>query len=242
MNGSERATLSLPNAYSRRWFSTFLGRIDAGVVEREVAFLRRQLPPPPARLLDLCCGPGRHAAPLSEGGHRVVGLDLDSLALADAFNAAPDATFVRADMRRLPLDAGSVDAAICMWQSFGHFDAAGNLAVLSELARVLAPNGVLVMDLYHRDAMREGERVIERNGERVHESRTMRGDRLLVQLRYESTGDADSFDWRLFTPATLQEVASGVGFEVLLVCAEFDERFEASSEHVRMQIVLSRTA
>ena len=238
LNASERATLSLPNAYSRRWFSTFLGRIDAGIVEREVSFLRRQLPAPPARLLDLCCGPGRHAAPLSETGYRIVGLDLDTSALARAFQGAPGATFVRADMRLLPLAAGSVEAAICMWQSFGHFDATGNETVLSELARVLVPNGVLVMDLYHRDAIREGERIIERDGERVHESRRMRGDRLLVQLRYDSSGDEDSFDWRLFTPAAFQHMASAVGFEVVLFCAEFDERVVASGEKPRMQVIL----
>lgn len=238
LNASEGTTRSLPNAYSRRWFSTFLGRIDSGIVEREVSFLRRQLPAPPARLLDLCCGPGRHAAPMSDAGYRVVGVDLDALALADAVDGAAGAAFVRADMRRLPLAAGSVDAAICMWQSFGHFDASGNEAVLIELARVLEPNGVLVMDLYHRDAIREGERIIERDGERVHESRTMRGERLLVQLRYESSGDEDSFDWRLFTPDTLQEVASGAGFQLLLVCAEFDERVVASSDKPRMQVIL----
>ncbi len=175
---------------------------------------------------------------MSEAGFRVVGLDLDRLALAEAVDGAPGAMFVRADMRHLPLAAGSVDAAICMWQSFGHFDASGNETVLSELARVLVPNGVLVMDLYHRDAIREGERIMERNGERVHESRTMRGDRLLVQLRYESSGDEDSFDWRLFTPDTLQAVASVAAFQLLSVCAEFDERVVASGDKPRMQVIL----
>jgi SAM-dependent methyltransferase len=205
-----------------------------------VTFLRRQLPEPSARVLDLCCGPGRHAAPLSEAGFDVIGLDRDTSALAEASVIAPAAMFVRGDMRELPLASGTVGAAICMWQSFGHFDDAGNAAVLAELARVLVPNGVLVMDLYNREATREGTRLIERDGARIHEARTMRGERLSVHLRYESTGDEDSFDWRLFTPATFAIAARGAGLEMLLACGEFDENVPASGEHARMQLVLEK--
>jgi hypothetical protein len=42
----------MPNVYTRQWFATFLGRIDPTIVEREVAFLRRQLAPG-AHVLDL---------------------------------------------------------------------------------------------------------------------------------------------------------------------------------------------
>ena len=77
----------MPNVYTRQWFSTFLGRIDAAIVEREVAFLRRQLPAG-ARVLDLCCGPGRHAGPLSNAGYRIIGLDRDANALIDAARSA----------------------------------------------------------------------------------------------------------------------------------------------------------
>ena len=202
--------------------------------------MRRQFPEPSTRVLDLCCGPGRHAAPLSEAHYHVIGVDRDASALADASRIAPAAMFVRGDMRRLPLDSGSVDAAICMWQSFGHFDDPGNVAVLAELARVLVPDGVLVMDLYNRDSTRAGTRLIERDGERIHEARTMRGDHLSVQLRYESSGDEDAFDWRLFTPETLAGIATDVGLEVVLTCAEFDENVQASGDHARMQVVLRR--
>lgn len=102
-------------------------------------------------MLDLCCGPARHAAPLAERGYHVLGLDLDDAALRDARRRAPAATFVRGDMRRLPLASSSMDAVLCMWQSFGHFDADTNIAALAEMARVLRPGGRLLLDLYHRD-------------------------------------------------------------------------------------------
>jgi SAM-dependent methyltransferase len=230
-----------PNVYTRRWFSTFLGRIDADIVAREVAFLRRQLPAA-AHVLDLCCGPGRHAGPLTDAGYRATGLDRDEAALRDAAHSAPRGAFVRGDMRRVPLASKSVDAVICMWQSFGHFDTDGNRAVLAEMARVLVPNGRLVLDLYNLGfhAVHVGERVIERDGERVYESRAMTGDRLRVKLQYESTGMEELFDWALYTPASLVSVGDSVGLQARVICSEFDERIEPSSERARMQIVLEK--
>ena len=229
------------NTYSRRWFETFLGRIDDAIVEREVAFLKRQLGHT-RRILDLCCGPGRHAAPLSTTGLDVVGLDLDSVAIRDASARTPNARFVRGDMRRLPLRDQCVDAVICMWQSFGHFDGATNRAVLGEMARVVAENGRVILDLYHRDfhAARVGQRTIVRDGVHVSESRVMRRERLIVRLEYEGSRSEDVFEWQLYTPDELRELGESAGLSLRLACAEFDEAVAASAECARMQLVFQR--
>ncbi len=61
------------------------------------------------RILDCCCGYGRHAIPLAERGYRVTGIDLSSTMLQ---KAARDARakglcldLVQADARALPFDA-----------------------------------------------------------------------------------------------------------------------------------------
>jgi SAM-dependent methyltransferase len=190
-------------------------------------------------VLDLCCGPARHAAALTRSGYAVIGLDIDARALRDASARAPDARLLRGDMRQIPLRDASVDAVICMWQSFGHFDAATNRAVLGEMARVLGPAGVLVLDLYHRGfhAAHAGERVIERDGHRIHERRTMCGNRLRVRLRYEASMGDEVFEWQLYTPAEMTEMARSLGMSARVVCAEFDERIPASEERARAQLV-----
>src|SRR6185436_16361603 len=121
------------------------------------------------------------------------------------------ASFVRGDMQALPLRAASLDAVICMWQSFGHFDDAGNRGVLADAARSLRPGGCLLLDVYHRGyyERQQGERRIERYGLGVVERRWMQGNRLHVALRYEyKVGDerpagVDEFNWRLYTPEEL---------------------------------------
>jgi SAM-dependent methyltransferase len=231
------------NAYSRRWFDTFLGRIDPAIVEREVAFLRRHLPSPDARVLDLCCGPGRHAKPLSDAGYHVIGIDLDMPSLGTARATAPRAVFVRADMRRIPLGDKSVGAVICMWQSFGHFDARENGSVLAEMARVARTDGVVILDLYQREfyARNEGERDIVRDGARIHERRVMTDERLRVRLAYEPGGFAEEFEWQLYTPAEIAALAAPAGLRMLGSFADFDDAIASSRERARMQIVLRKT-
>jgi SAM-dependent methyltransferase len=227
------------HTYSRLWFETFLGRIDETLVERETVFLARQITPS-GTVLDLCCGPGRHTAPLAALGFSVTGIDVDLHALRQARTRAPNAAFVRGDMRCIPLATASADAVLCMWQSFGHFTNTSNVAVFGEMARVLRPGGRMVLDLYHRDfhAAHTGDRVIERDGTCIHEHRAMHGNRLTVRLRYEPSGGIDEFEWRLYTPPEIEAIAALAGLRVCLVCSEFDERVSASGERARMQIVL----
>ena len=240
------------NVYSRLWFSTFLGDIDGNAVGREVAFLTRHLPPDEfVNVLDLCCGPGRHLAPLSGVGHHMIGLDIDHQAIVAARGGIPadaSASFVRGDIRALPFRAGSLDAVTCMWQSFGHFDDSGNRAVLADIARTLRPRGRFVLDIYHRHfyARAQGDRYIERYGLRVAERRWMTGTRLWVELQYdygmgsERPVGLDEFDWRLYTPEEIITEAAMVGLNPRVWCTDFDESHAPSEQSARMQIVFEK--
>jgi SAM-dependent methyltransferase len=242
------------NVYSRLWFSTFLGDIDGNVVGREVAFLTRQLPTDEFKsVLDLCCGPGRHLAPLASVGYHMIGLDIDGQALVAARGGVPVdavASFVRGDIRNLPIQSGVLDAAICMWQSFGHFDDAGNRAVLADVARMLRPRGRVVLDIYHRDfyVRSQGDRVIERYGLRVAERRWVTGTRLWVELQYdyaagsERPAGLDEFDWRLYTPEEIIAEAAMAGLTPIVSCTEFDESLAPSGGSARMQVVFEKNA
>jgi len=240
------------NVYSRLWFSTFLGDIDGNVVGREIAFLTRHLPSDEfVKVLDLCCGPGRHLAPLTSLGYHVTGLDVDDHALIAARGGVPinaSASFVRGDIRALPIRSHSLDAAICMWQSFGHFDDTGNRAVLADVARTLRSRGRFVLDIYHCGfyARAQGDRYIERYGLRVAERRRMSGSRLSVELQYdyaagsERPAGLDEFDWRLYTPEEIITEAAMVGLNPRLWCTDFDESRAPSAESARMQIVFEK--
>lgn len=122
---------------------------------QEVAFLVDVLGLVPGmRVLDVGCGPGRHAHALGRRGIEVVGVDISRrfVELA-ARDAPPGATFVRADARSLTFDA-EFDAAISLCQ--GAFGLAGGPGapldgdgeVLDGIARALRPGGCAAVSAF----------------------------------------------------------------------------------------------
>jgi SAM-dependent methyltransferase len=220
-----------------------LDSITAPQTDAEVAFIARQLPRDThRRLLDVCCGPGRHAIPLARLGYHILGIDNNAEQIARAnVKAPPTATFHTHDMRDLTSLSGEFDGVISMWASFGYFDEAVNERVLRDMADHLRPGGRAIIDVYNREHMRNvsEHETAERGGVSVRTKRSWSGKRLRVTLTY-GTGAGDDFDWHTYTPEELQDVARSAGLEPLLACAWFNEDIPASAEHARMQLVLER--
>jgi SAM-dependent methyltransferase len=110
---------------------------------------------PGARVLDLCCGQGRHAVPLARAGYKVIGLDRSLYLLGQAQQAAAraevDVQWVHGDMRQLPWRE-QFDACLNLFTAFGYFDdEAENEEVLHQVAHVLKPGGLFLMDVSNRD-------------------------------------------------------------------------------------------
>ena len=152
---------------------------------REQAIFVRELLTPYARLsrmrfLDLACGTGRHAVALHDGLGGVVGLDLSArLLFAAGRRRGPTRPlWVRADMRHLPFRAGAFGAVVNFFTSFGYFDALDDDArVVREVARLLAPGGAFLSDVFN------AERVIGTLA--VREIKTVAGARVSIRRRYD---------------------------------------------------------
>ena len=105
-----------------------------------------------AKILDLCCGQGRHAYILSQKGFEVYGIDLSRtlLQVAKYKNNRNDNTFfIQADMRSLP-SVNSFDLLLNLFTSFGYFEEdIENKTVFREFHQVLKPGGNFVFDYFH---------------------------------------------------------------------------------------------
>jgi SAM-dependent methyltransferase len=131
-----------------RYAARFAKLAESGADMHGEARLCAELLPPGARVLDAGCGTGRVAIRLAELGYDCVGVDLDDSMLEVARQAAPELTWILADLSD-PADLGSVGAG-----SFDMVVAAGNVIpllaqgtearALAGLAVRLRPGGLLV--------------------------------------------------------------------------------------------------
>lgn len=158
------------------------------------------------RLLDVGCGPGRHAHALRDLGVDVVGLDI-SLAF---LRAAGEGRWVRADARRLPFAAGSFDAAISLCQGgFGLLGGYDDAGVLAEMAGVVKDGGRIAVSAFSSYfAVRHLE-----PGDTFDAGAGVNHERAEVR---NPAGEPAEFDlWTTcFTPRELRFIAAQAGLEV----------------------------
>lgn len=99
------------------------------------------------RVLDAACGEGYGSALLGTEATSVVGVDIDVSAIAHAserYGEGDRVRFVTGSCSALPLPDASVDAVVS-FETIEHLDAADQPKMLAEFARVLKPDGLLVI-------------------------------------------------------------------------------------------------
>lgn len=116
-----------------------------------------KLLPTGAVVLDLCCGPGRHALELARRGFLVTALDRTASYLeqarAQAKTEALEIEFVCDDMRRFVRPV-SFDAIINLSTSFGFFeDPADDRKVMENTYRSLRRDGLFIMDMKGKEIL-----------------------------------------------------------------------------------------
>ena len=106
-----------------------------------------------AHVLDLCCGPGRHAAELARRGFRVTGVDLHPPYLERARRESEEIELVEADMRDFSRE-GAFDTVISMYTSFGYFeDPADDLKVARNMRASLKPGGKALIETVGKEVL-----------------------------------------------------------------------------------------
>lgn len=142
--------------FRQDYLNVYAHLFTAERAEKEAAFIERALElKTGARVLDLCCGPGRHSVPLAQHGFEVTSLDLNPAYLELARQAAEARNVslktVAADMREIPFQ-NHFDAIVNMYSSFGYLESeAEDAAVLRSAAKASKAGGRLFLDMLNRE-------------------------------------------------------------------------------------------
>ncbi|MBX6367207.1 MAG: methyltransferase domain-containing protein [Rhodospirillales bacterium] len=225
----------LPPDWWRTLFNSLYLETDGDVVENdrntiaEVDLLVRSAGlEPNDRILDLCCGQGRHVLELARRGFKhVTGIDrsryLVRLARKRARQRGLAVSFHEGDARKFRLGDGVFHCVTILGNSFGYFDREeDDIAVLESVKRALASSGTLVMDITDGEWMKKNfeprswewvdqnhfvcrERALDADGERlisrevvVHAERGVIADQFYAE--------------RLYSKARIEALLERVGF------------------------------
>jgi len=150
----------VPSDWWRNLFDSYYLQTDSDVVTdeeltaNEVDLILQQANLLPGdRILDLCCGQGRHCFEFYRRGFsNIQGLDrsayLIQKARKESHKQGISIRFREGDARKLPWKMNELDVVTLLGNSFGYFEQAhDDSCVLSEIYRVLVPGGKLVLDI-----------------------------------------------------------------------------------------------
>lgn len=160
------------------------------------------------RLLDVGCGPGRHAVAFAKAGLAVTGVDISprflELAAQAAHEAGVKAAFFECDARQMPFD-DEFDAVVSICQ--GGFGLMGDddPLVLRRMAEAAKPGGIVLVTAFsaYHSVRYQTAADLDADMGVVHERSTITSE----------TGEDKEVDlWTsVFTPRELRLLAVGVG-------------------------------
>lgn len=225
------------NFFGEDYLNIYRHTFTAERTEKEVAFAERKLAlDAGARVLDLCCGPGRHSVLLAKRGYKVTGLDLSPSYLDLARRAAIDSKVeldtVPADMREIPFN-DYFTAVINMYSSFGYLESeAEDLKVLESISRSLKRGGRLLLDMLNREwavaNYIQNDWHAEADGTLYVEHRVLDLASSRMRVRFIIVGpngtrhDSIGHDIRLYTLTEMTRLLERVGFNGIEAFGGFD--------------------
>ena len=204
----------------------------------------------PGRILDTCCGVGRHSLAFAARGFHVTGVDRTRIYLDAALESSRvegyDIEFLLEDVRRF-VRPGSFDAAVNMFTSFGYFEnESEEKAFLSNVYTSLKPEGVFILDLMGKELLardfRESEwfeqgdyLVLQKHRVLGHWERLE--NRWIVMEKEGKTIDY-TFSHSVYSAVEISALLAEAGFSQVLIFGSLDGR--PYNEHAERLIAVGK--
>ncbi|MEF8835268.1 MAG: methyltransferase domain-containing protein [Candidatus Thermoplasmatota archaeon] len=186
------------------------------------------------KILDQCCGIGRHSLELARRGYEVTGVDITEKYLEGARKKARkeglDVEFVKADIREFRRD-DFYDACINFYTSFGYSqDEDENIGVIENVHSSLKPKGEFLLDVMGREVL--DKVYTEEDLWRIEdgyfkEERKIREDLDMLESNWKLIKDdgevkEHKFMYKLYTEEELKDILREVGFREIEIYGDLD--------------------
>lgn len=144
---------------------------------------------PPASVLDIACGAGRHSFLFAAEGFKVTAFDLSKKLLGFARKRSRELNlnvdFLCSDVRTLELSA-QFDLIINLFTSFGYFNSdQENFLVFDKVKKLLYKDGVFVFDYFNSEYIRRNIVACTTdslNGKTMIQKRSIKGNRVVKEI------------------------------------------------------------
>ncbi|MGB2762273.1 MAG: class I SAM-dependent methyltransferase [Minisyncoccales bacterium] len=142
--------------FNKDYLQQYQEILSSQKTKKEVDFIKKVLKLKPGmKILDLCCGYGRHSIELATRGYQIVGQDINPFFLKEAEKSAKKIgvkiQWVESDMRKIPFEK-EFDVVLNLFTSFGYFEKnEDHQKVISEVCKVLKTKGIFFLDVMNRE-------------------------------------------------------------------------------------------
>ena len=203
-----------------------------GQVDDVIALLDME---PGQRVLDLCCGPGRHTIEMARRGFRVTGVDRTEEFLEECRRRADaeglDVDLAHSDMREF-VAPEEFDVAVNLFTSFGYFpEAADDRRVVDNLFASLVAGGRLLLEMGGKEVIArifEPRQWREREGDFFLYERSIRDGWDWIDNRWIRIGAGERQEYvvghRLYSAVELCDLVRAAGFEEVRAFGALDGR------------------
>jgi len=179
------------------------------------------------KILDACCGSGRHALYLESKGFQVFGLDLseNNILQAKSLSENPHRWQI-ADVRDFELPQ-QVDYTLNLFTSFGYFESdEDHVSMLRNINRNLMDGGILVLDFLNVDRVKASlkeEEVVAGVLAEYHLTRSIQSNRIVKQIKFSVEDVNHIFEERVmaYSSEQITELLTLAGFEVKTIWGDY---------------------
>ena len=189
--------------------------------------------PAGSKILDICCGAGRHSVELARRGYAVTGFDLSEFLISQA-NRNRDkirtrnlkVKFLIRDMRKFDFRK-KFDLALNLFTSFGYFENdIENFSVFKNASLSLKPGGFFVFDFLNGNYLKKHLKHVTKtqiSGKKVLQKRRIENDFVIKDILIQNGKNDLAYceKLKLYTPDRFRRAFRKEGFRIIRISGDY---------------------